>query len=285
MDGSGTGDLTIAERIRDDLHRFTPTERKAAHVLLANYPVAGLETTAEFAKRADVSAPTVLRFVSRLGFQSYPDFQRALREELDKQGQSPLAKKAYGSGEAGIGGPLAAFRDGLVDNIRETFRHVPAAEFDAVVTLLADRRRPVHLIGGRFTDVLAAHMTAHLRVVRPGVGHISGQPGNWRDQAVDYGRSDVVVMFDIRRYQDDLARLAGVAAGRGATVVLMTDQWLSPIARHARHVLSARVAVPSRWDSLTAMLALSEAVLAAVTERIWPDAEQRIQAIDGLRSK
>lgn len=274
-------DHTIAERVREELNRFTPTERKAAHVLLANYPVAGLETVAEFARRATVSAPTVLRFVSRLGFASYPEFQRALREELDKQSQSPLAKGA--EARSGGEGPLVGFRDRLIDNIRETFRHVPTAEFEAVADVLADRRRAVHLIGGRFTDAIARHMAAHLRVIRPGVTHMEGQPGNWRDQVIDFTARDTLVVFDIRRYQEDIARLAEAAARRNATVILMTDQWLSPIARNARHILSARVAVPSRWDSMTAMLGLCETVLAAVTERLWDETGARLAAIDDLR--
>lgn len=283
MAGGEVADFTIAERVREDLHRFTPTERKAAHVLLAAYPVVGLETVAEFAKRANVSAPTVLRFVGRLGFPGYPEFQKALRDELDKQSQSPLAKEPLKRQRDEAEGPLDGFRDALVSNIRETFRHIPATEFEAVADALADRRKGIHVIGGRFTDAVASHLTAHLRVIRPGVSHMVGQPGNWRDQVIDLGPRDVLVVFDIRRYQDDIGRLAEAAARRGVTVILMTDQWLSPIARSAKHILSARVAVPSRWDSLTAMLALVEVLLAAVTDRQWDETAKRLAAIDDLR--
>lgn len=276
------GDLTIAERIRDEMHLFTPTERKAGHVLLANYPVAGLETVAEFARRATVSAPTVLRFIARLGFSSYPDFQRALREELDKQSQSPLAKGRYGP-ERGAEGPFERFRDALVDNMRETFRHLPPGEFDGLVDLFSDRKRRIATVGGRFTDVMARHLAVHLRVIRGGVGHMGGQPATWRDQLIDMGQRDVLVIFDIRRYQDDLLALAEAAARRGVSVVLFTDQWLSPVARHARFIISARVTVPSRWDSMTGMLGLVEALLAAVTERGWDETSRRIAAIDALK--
>jgi DNA-binding MurR/RpiR family transcriptional regulator len=276
-------DVTIAERIRSEMHRFTPTERKAAQVLLANYPVAGLETVAEFAGRAGVSAPTVLRFVARLSFGGYPDFQRALREELDKQSQSPLVKGRYAHLADGDG-PYERFRDVLVENVVETFRHFPESEFESLVETLTDRRRRVHLLGGRFTDALAVHMSAHLRVIRAGVAHMSGQTANWRDQMIDMGPRDVLVVFDIRRYQDDLLTLADAAQRRGVTVVLFTDQWLSPIARIARHVVATRVQVTSRWDSLTAMLGLIEAILAAATERTWDEASRRIAAIDALKS-
>ncbi len=275
-------DLTIAERIRSEMHRFTPRERKAAQALLANYPVAGLETVAEFAGRASVSGPTVLRFVGRLGFGGYPEFQRALRDELDKQVQSPLAKGRFAHEVSGEG-PYARFRDALVENLVETFRRLPEAEFDALVETLTDRRRRVHAIGGRFTDSLAMHLVSHLRVIRSGVVHVSGQPGNWRDQMIDMGPRDVLVVFDIRRYQEDLAVFAEAAARRGLTLVLFTDQWLSPIARLARHVVPARVQVSSRWDSMTAMLGVVEAVLAAATERTWDESSRRIASIEALK--
>lgn len=277
-------DITIADRIRTEMHLFTPTERKAAHVLIASYPVAGLETVAEFAGRAGVSAPTVLRFVGRLGFSGYPEFQRALREELEKQHQSPLAKARFADAAVGEG-PVGHFRDALLDNLVETFRHVPETVFEAVVDTLADRRRRVSVVGGRFTQVLAQHLANHLRVVRAGVRHIDGQTAAWRDHLVDLGPRDVLVVFDIRRYQDDLLAFAEAAAARGMTVVLFTDQWLSPIARVARHVVAGRVQAPSRWDSMTAILALSEAVVAAVTERNWEEASRRIQAIDALKQR
>ncbi len=122
-------------------------------------------------------------------------------------------------------------------------------------------------------------------MVRGGVIHLDGQIANWRDQLVDLGSRDIVVLFDIRRYQDDLFHFAEAAAGRGLTVILFTDQWLSPITRFSRHIVSARVAVPSRWDSMTAMLGLVEALLAAVTEMTWEDASRRIEAIDASRPK
>ena len=70
----------------------TPNTALPAMALLANYPVPGLETVAQFAKRAGVSGPTILRLVAKLGFASYPRFQQALRDELELRLQPPLAK-------------------------------------------------------------------------------------------------------------------------------------------------------------------------------------------------
>jgi DNA-binding MurR/RpiR family transcriptional regulator len=273
---------SVAEAIRGGLDRLTASERRAARALLANYPMLGLGTVAEFATRSGVSPPTVLRFIGRLGHSSYADFQKRLRNEVEAQLQSPLAKAAPAE-RSGDLPSHSGFALAVADNIRETFRHIPAGEFEAVTALLADGRRPVHLLGGRFTDAVARYMAVHLRILRPAVRHLDGQPANWRDQIVDFGRRDVLVLFDIRRYQRDLLPLAEAAAARRAAVVLFTDQWLSPIARIASHVLAARIHVPSAWDSSAALLAVAEALIAAVTARNWPTVKARVGALERLR--
>ena len=84
----------IADRIGD----MPAGERRAAQTLVANYPLIGLKTVADFSVAAGVSSPTILRFVSRLGFQNYPEFQAALQDELAEQLQSPaLARRHPGA--------------------------------------------------------------------------------------------------------------------------------------------------------------------------------------------
>lgn len=272
---------SLAEEIRNRLSEFTTTERRAALALLAKYPILGLGTVAQFARAAGVSAPTILRFAARIGFSSYPALQARLRSELEDQINSPLARVKGGpkAGDAGI----STIAEACLANIRETFRHLPASELEAVAALLADERRGLYLLGGRFTDALARYMGAHLRILRGGVTHIAGQEGNWRDFLIDMGRRDVLVVFDIRRYQADLARLATAAAERGVTIILITDSWLSPIANVATHVLPARVSVPSPWDSTAALMTIAEALVAGVTGADPERAERRMAMLEAYR--
>jgi DNA-binding MurR/RpiR family transcriptional regulator len=106
---------------------------------------------------------------------------------------------------------------------------------------------------------------------------------NWLDQLLDMGKRDVVVVFDIRRYAEDIAAFAERAETRGATIALFTDQWLSPVSRVASHVLPAHVVVPSVWDSSAGLLLLVEATLAAVAQELGPAARNRLSAIETLR--
>jgi DNA-binding MurR/RpiR family transcriptional regulator len=270
---------SIAELIRRDLGGMTPNERRAAHRLLADYPVAGLDTVAAFGKAAGVSGPTVLRMIAKLGFATYGAFQRALRAELAARLETPLMKGGDLSGDDRLG----RFAEATLSNIRQTAVNVARDEFDSVVRLLADGARPLHVLGGRFTDPIADYLAAHLRVLRPRIRRVEGRTMNWLDQLLDIGKRDVVVIFDIRRYADDIAAFAERAAKRGATVALFTDQWLSPVSRVARHVLPAHVVAPSVWDSSAGLLLLVEATLAAVAHELGPVARNRLSAIESLR--
>ena len=270
---------SVAERVRRDLANLTPNEKRAAQRLLADYPVAGLDTVAAFGKASGVSAPTVLRMIAKLGFGSYGEFQKALRAELAAQRETPLMKGSDFSADD----QLDRFAEATIANLRESIANVPRAEFEAIVRLLSDRNRPVHVLGGRFTDAIADYMVAHLRVMRPQVRRITGQRFGWLDQLLDVGKRDVFVIFDIRRYSEDLADLARAASQHGATVALFTDQWLSPISKVAKYVLPARVVVPSIWDSSAGLLLLVEALLSAIAAELGPSARNRLTAIERMR--
>lgn len=274
---------SVAARIRAGLGRLTATERRPALTLLASYPVAGLETVAQFARRAKVSGPTILRLVQKLGFQNYPDFQQALRDELEQRVQTPLAKAPPGAGQPPDGDFLATYVRAMIGNVEGSIADVSRAEFEGAVALLADPRRRVLLIGGRFTGSLALHLYFHLRELRPRVELVGGQTATWAEHLLDLGRGDVLVVFDIRRFQDDVVRFAGEAAACGAHVILFTDTWVSPAAAVATHVFSLRTTMPSSWESFAAISALSEALIARLHAERWDDSRRRMERLESLR--
>ncbi len=280
------GALSIAQTIRQSLGRLTATERKPALALLANYPVPGLEPVAQFAKRAGVSGPTILRLVAKLGFDSYPRFQQALRDELELRGQAPLAKiGARPLGQWPSGDVYSQYGRAIVSNIETSLGEVPRSEFKGTLDLLADRSRRISLLGGRFSGSVALQFYLHLRELRPRVQLIGGQTATWVEHLLDIGSKDVLIVFDIRRYQDDVIRFAREAAAQGADIVLFTDQWLSPIAAVARHVFALRTAIPSSWESFGAPSALTEILTACLQARSWSDARRRMHRLEKIRNR
>ncbi len=275
-------DASIPELIAARIETMPAGERRAAQALVADYPLIGLKTVADFSTRAGVSAPTILRFVARLGFRNYPDFQSALQNELAEQLQSPASRTGMPAASAD-GAHSSPLLEATIANIRETFGHFADSQARAITERLANPRGRIFLVGGRFTDPLARYMAAHLALIRPDVFHLGGQESAWQDRLIDIGRRDAVLIFDIRRYQESLCRFAEKANRRGAQIVLFTDQWLSPIARFARHVVAGRTAVPSAWDSSAALFVVAERLLSDLTLALEEQSRRRLQVIEELR--
>ena len=96
---------------------------------------------------------------------------------------------------------------------------------------------------------------------------------------MEVSRRDVVVVFDVLRYQKDTFALAESVRDRGATIVLVTDPWLSPIADIANNVLTFDVDGSSPHGSIVGCVALIEMLIASIAERLGRPAGKRASGI------
>ncbi|GIX15925.1 MAG: RpiR family transcriptional regulator [Rhodothalassiaceae bacterium] len=272
--------VTVAQRVRAKMEELAPSERRVARLLLTNYPAAGLQSINQLAREAGVSAPTVLRFLARIGFPGYAPFQDALREELRQRSVSPLALDDLPEAGTGARHAMAAR---LARAIEHSFALVTDFDFSAAIDLLADRRRPVLVTGGRFSDPLARYLWLHLREIRPRTFHLPADPLIRNPALVDHGPRSVAVVFDFRRYQETTADFAERAAERGVSIVLVTDPYLSPISRLAKVVLTVDVAAVTPFDSYTPAFALIEVLVAELVARLGDEARRRMAEADALR--
>lgn len=66
-------DLSFFERIRE-LGRMTPSEARIAEHMEKVYPMIALETITTICECADVGRATVVRFIQKLGYDSFSTF-------------------------------------------------------------------------------------------------------------------------------------------------------------------------------------------------------------------
>lgn len=287
MTGKDTTHLaepSVAAITREAMGELRAAERKVARALLGTYPVAGLETAAELAQRAGVSTPTVVRFVARLGFDGYAAFQRALMREVHAQMGSPLEQYARHDAVPSGDDLLPFLSRAFTASVESTFAELPPSEFERAVDLLLSDDARVRVVGGRFSHVLADYLVAHLQLLRPQVSLVPGDEASRVALISDAARTDLLVVFDYRRYDPTLARLAGELSDAGGTVLLLTDPWLSPVAEVAEVVLPSRVESPSPFDTLTSACALVEALITTITERLGEKGRARVERAEAIRA-
>jgi DNA-binding MurR/RpiR family transcriptional regulator len=277
---------SLVEILRTNRDALTKNEARAAAELLSNYPLAGLQPIARFAADAGVSAQCVLRLIAKLGLENYGAFQDRLREELATLLQSPRGRLlTHEVGKTAAPDFMVAFRDRLTRNIVETLNAIQRAELNKAVSLITDNKKNIFVVGGRLTQSAALHLATHLHAMRPRVTLIEGQSSAWPDTIVDMGHQTTLIAFDIRRYQNDVVRLCDLAAERGARVILICDSRDAPAARKAAITFVAQTTSISAWDSFAALTALSELLIAGVSDQLGKTLQSRMDILDSVREE
>ncbi|MFT4010038.1 MAG: MurR/RpiR family transcriptional regulator [Nocardioidaceae bacterium] len=267
---------TVAERTAAGLAGLSRAERRVGHALLADYPSAGLVSAARLAERADVSAPSVLRFAQSLGFEGFTDLQSALRAELSARSNGPLTRLADSlTADSTLG---LMVEQGRLQNAAalDSISALNESAVDAAVELVADARRRVVLHGGRFSHLLATYFAGHLEQLRAGIRLLEDPFGRDLGITVDLGRRDVLVLFDFHRYQRSAVDLADRARKAGTSIVLVTDNIACPAALDATVVLVAASTVNSTFQSMAGGFLLTELLLPAVLAAIGESARTRM---------
>jgi DNA-binding MurR/RpiR family transcriptional regulator len=272
----GSEVLPLRDEIFQRMDELTPAERKVARALLARYPAAGLQSSATLAAAAGTSKPTVLRLLGRLGFGSYRDFQERLRAEVTRSmSGSPLSRaraRRMAPPDDSVFVRAIEQRAQLVARLHES---VPPGEIERAVSLLAGRPKHVVVSGGYFSRLIARMLAMQLDQLIPNVDYADEPLGADVGKYLRAGRAGVVIVFDVRRHELAASEVVSIAKAGGASVVLITDESLSPAAEEADIVLPVAVdGVP--FDSFAALLVLTESLVEAVFHRAGEAAVERM---------
>ena len=273
---------TISDRIHDMLDDLTRAERQLALSVLENYPASGLGPLSALARDADVSVPTVARMVQKLGYKGYPEFQAGLREELKAKVKTPIAKYDTWAEAAPSEHILNRFTEAVIDNMRLTLGQIDPTAFDQACAMLAEENRHLYIVGGRITHTLAEYLFLHMQVIRQNVTHVQSTSNTWPHYLLNATKGDVFIIFDVRRYENNTLKLAELVHERGAEIILMTDQWRSPVHQLATVCFSNRIVVPSAWDSATTTMLLLETMISSVQTLNWSRTKKRIEGLEDM---
>lgn len=269
-------------RLRQLTSGLSISERRVARVLLATNLRAAKGTVATLASEAGVSGPTVLRFVAKIGFDGFAAFQEAAELEFSQRISSPamqLDQPMKGMEAAAF---LAEARKQMIAGVEATFDAINLREFEKACELLRNPRRDIYVLGGQLSQIFAEYLTRRLYQVRSDVRSAGATSLviSKEEELLSLTKSSVVVAFDFRRYQASTIELARGATARGATLIAVTDTWISPMADFASIVLPIHLEAPWGHDSFANAGVLVEVLFGRILSESDDDALQRIKLLD-----
>lgn len=230
------------------------------------------------AANAGVQPATLVRLAQHLGYDGWQAMRELFVESL-RSGPQPYAKRARrvvrDSGSSRL----------LTDMLDAQHRNLDAiaANGEALTHAaeLVGGAPNVHIAGFRACHSIAFALHYVYRLFRPSVQLIRGEAGTLEMELRALGAKDAVVLVSFAPYSQEIVRVADAAREAGCRIVALTDSTVAPIARDADCTLLFPNDSPSFFPSITAGVALAEALVEQLLARKGKGAIKALEAAEG----
>ena len=253
----------LIHSITQQMPGFSKGQKLIAQYILAHYDKAAFMTAAKLGMTVGVSESTVVRFASELGFEGYPQLQRAL-QELIRNRLTSVQRMEVTSDQLGEGNILHKVLNLDIEKIRRTMEKASVEDFEQAVDTIVNAKN-IYILGVRSASVLADFISFYFRFMFDNLVSVdTTSTSEMFEQIMRIKEGDVFIGITFPRYSKRTVNAANFAKQNGAKVIAITDSNISPIAETADHLLLARSDMASFVDSLVAPLSVINALIVAV---------------------
>lgn len=261
---------SILHTIESKRAGFSRGQKRIADYILDHYDKAAFMTASRLGSLAGVSESTVVRFAFELGYDGYPNMQRALQEMLRSRLTSTQRIRAA---EDIFANPdlLGAVLQSDIDKLRQVVNEADRNDFNKAVDRIQEAKH-IYILGVRSSSFVAGYLHFYMHLLFENVTLVqSSAAGEIFEQLFRIGKEDVMIAISFPRYSKVTVNTVKFARDRGAEIIAVTDNALSPIYQMSDGALLAPCEMISFVDSMVAPLSLINALLVALANRRGED--------------
>ena len=252
----------ILTYIQENMSSFSKGQKLIANYILQSYDKAAFMTASKLGKTVNVSESTVVRFAAELGFDGYPSMQKALQEmarnRLTSTQRIQAAENIYDRDV------LSSVLQADIENLRQISMDEDRDTFQTAVEKIVHARH-IYILGARSSTHLAGYLYFYMQMIFENVTLVQASAaGEIFEQLFRIGPEDVMIAISFPRYSKITMNTVKFARDRGAGIIAITDNALSPVYQMADDALLAPCEMLSFVDSMVAPLSLINALLIAV---------------------
>ncbi len=251
----------MIDRLNQSGKRLSKGQRRIVEYIAAHYDKAVFMTASRLGECVGVSESTVVRFASAMGYEGYPQLQRAM-QELVSHRLTPNQRVEM-SEEIVPENAMSHVLKRDMQNLRTTLESMDNTVFEQVVERILSARS-VYVMGLRSAAPLAEFMYYYLNYIFPSVRLVSSGTTDVFDEISKLEGGDVLVGISFPRYSTRTLEAMRYAKRCGAQVISITDGPMSPLTEIADLSLMAHTDMASFVDSLAAPMSVINALLVAL---------------------
>ncbi len=253
----------LIENIKERMTEFSKSQRLIGGFITEHYEKAAYMTASRLGSTVGVSESTVVRFAIEMGYEGYPEMQKAL-QNYSKTRLTALQRLDITNNRIDSEHVLKSVLMQDIDRIRMTVEMTDEDSFDKAVNSIISAKN-IYIFGAMSSNVLARFLDYYFQLIFDNVHFVQAvNTSGIYQQLIRIDKGDVLIAFSFPRYCQSTANAAKYAASCGAQIVAITDSAASPLGQLADHVLLAKSDMASFADSLAAPLSLINAIIVAV---------------------
>jgi len=258
----------VLEKIKATFPRMSKSQKKIATFVLNHKDKVPTLTITKMAHEVDVSEATLVRFALFLDYNGFPEFKKALAEDLktrlttvDRLNMEADNVKTFSDEKMLQFMSLSIQRD--IVSIRDTLQEMDRTAINNAVKKIIEAPR-IFVVGFRTTGLLVEMMGYYLGFVVEDVRIVNQHSLDVYEQLVKISDKDLVIGLSFPRYAKQTYDLLKFIKKFSPTIITITDSASAPINEFADIQLHAKSSGVAFVDSLAAPLSMVNALTAAV---------------------
>ncbi len=256
----------LMSKLHNAYQEFSKGQKAIARFMIEHYDKAAFMTANRLGEVVGISESTVVRFAVRLGYEGYPELQKAVQDMIRNRLTS-VQRLEVTSDKLDKQNVLQTVMQEDMEKINLTLAELDDKAFEWAVSELMKAKR-IYIVGSRSSAALANFMGFYFNLLFDNVRVINENTvSDVFEQILRVEEGDVVVGISFPRYSRRTLRAIQYAKNQNASVIAITDSVLSPITQYASCSLYAKSDMASFVDSLVAPLSLINAMIVAIGVR------------------
>lgn len=221
--------MEILKTISTNLACLPKTQQKVAKYILKNWDKVTYESTIQIANHLGLSQSTVIRTAVSLGYEGFPELQKALREFVQYRVSTVnrLDRAALITDGQNTRDLINFVFKQNQDNLRRALQQLNPDEIDAAVNLI-NRAGRIFVVGLRSSAAIADYLGVSLNMVYSNVTVLTSDFTLF-EKMNTLTADDVVIIASFQRYTRMAVDAAGMAQKKGCAVISITDSMASPL--------------------------------------------------------
>lgn len=253
----------LIDNLKERYPKFSKGQKLIASFIIEHYDKAAFMTAAKLGEEVGVSESTVVRFAIEVGYDGYPKLQKVLREVI-KSKLTSMQRLEVSSNQIDSESVLKTVLQSDLNKIRITMEEADPHNFNAIVEEILKAKK-IYILGVRSSAALASFLGFYFNLIFQNVRLVhTTSVSEMFEQIVYAGEGDVVLGISFPRYSKRTSKSMEFARNQGATVIAITDNETSPLAKCSDYSLFARSDMASFVDSLVAPLSMINALIVAI---------------------